>query len=328
VQGLFYNSTHAIFIKTKKQLSAVFKYIREFYNKEFNPWYFLLILLLLGAIIYLNYWHLLERRYAAAGKTRWSNFLGYYLLYFIPFATAFLLQLLFFKDCTYYYKLWFWIILLLAPAFFSFRVNFNFHEDIINKIWTGDELQFWLRCINWVVRVFVVLIPVFIIWFIKDKNNQPFYGTRALDNIRPYLIMLLIMVPLLALASTQRDFLSMYPKAKFLTQLQVGHQKWRYVVYELCYGFDFISIEFFFRGFLILSLMKICGTHCIIPVACFYCAIHLGKPMGEAISSFWGGLLLGIVSYNTGSIWGGLIVHLGIAWFMEIGGWLGALFKK
>lgn len=309
-------------------MSAVFKYIREFYNKEFNPWYFLLILVLLGGVIYLNYWHFLERRYAAAGKTRWSNFLGYYLLYFIPFATAFLLQLLFFKDCTYYYKLWFWVILLLAPAIFAFRVNFNFHEDLISKIWTGDELQFWLRCINWIVRVFVVLIPIFIIWFIKDKSNQPFYGTRALDNIRPYLIMLLIMVPLLALASTQRDFLSMYPKAKILTQLQVGHQKWRYVVYELCYGFDFISIEFFFRGFLILSLMKICGTHCIIPVACFYCAIHLGKPMGEAISSFWGGLLLGIVSFNTGSVWGGLIVHLGIAWFMEIGGWLGALFKK
>lgn len=309
-------------------MSAVFKYIREFYHKEFNLWYFLLILLLLGTVIYLNYWHFLERRYAAGGKTRWSNFLGYYLLYLIPFATAFFLQLLFLKDCTYCYNRWFWIILLLAPAFFSFRVNFDLQENIINKIWTGDELQFWLRCINWIVRVFVVLIPVFIIWMIKDKSNQLFYGTKALDNIRPYLIMLLIMIPLLALASTQRDFLSMYPKAKFLTQLQMGHQKWRYIVYELCYGFDFVSIEFFFRGFLILSLMKICGTHCIIPVACFYCIIHLGKPMGEAISSFWGGMLLGIVSYNTGSIWGGLIVHLGIAWFMEIGGWLGALLKK
>ena len=309
-------------------MSAVFKYIREFYHKEFNLGYFLLILLLLGTVIYLNYWHFLERRYAAGGKTKWSNFLGYYLLYLIPFATAFLLQLFFFKDCTYYYNRWFWIILLLAPAFFSFRVNFDFHENIINKIWTGDELQFWLHCINWIVRVFVVLVPVFIIWMIKDKSNQPFYGTKALDNIRPYLIMLLIMIPLLALASSQRDFLSMYPKAKFLTQLQMGHQKWRYIVYELCYGFDFVSIEFFFRGFLILSLLKICGTHCIIPVACFYCTIHFGKPMGEAISSFWGGMLLGIISYNTGSIWGGLIVHLGIAWFMEIGGWLGALLKK
>jgi hypothetical protein len=309
-------------------LGTVFKYIRDFYQKEFNPWYFLLILLLLGTVIYLNYWHFLERRYAASGKTRWSNFAGYYLLYFIPFATAFLLQLLFYRHCNYYKNHWFWIILLLAPAFFSFRVNFNFHEVLLGKIWTGKELQFWLRCINWVIRVFVLLVPVYIIWLIKDKVNQPFYGSKALDSIRPYFIMLLIMIPLLALAATQRDFLNMYPKAKIIQQLQLGHQNWRYILYELCYGFDFISIEFFFRGFLILSLAKICGPHCIIPVACFYCTIHLGKPMAEAISSFWGGLLLGIVSYNTGSVWGGLLVHLGIAWLMEGFGWIATLFKK
>jgi membrane protease YdiL (CAAX protease family) len=309
-------------------LSSVFKYIREFYNKEFNLYYFLLILLLLGTVIYLNYWHSLENRFAAGGKTWSANFAGYWLLYFIPFATAFFLQLFFCKDCSYFKKYWFWIILFLAPAFFSFRVNFDFHHPAIKKIWSGDELQFWLRCFNWVIRVFVLLIPVFIIWLIKDKNNQHFYGTRVLDTIKPYLIMLLIMIPLLALASTQKDFLNMYPKAKFLTTLQIGHQKWRYVLYELCYGFDFVSIEFFFRGFLILSLVKICGPHCIIPVACFYCTIHLGKPMAEAISSFWGGILLGIISYNTGSIWGGLIIHLGIAWFMEVGGWLGALLKN
>jgi hypothetical protein len=309
-------------------LKQVVGYIKDFYDKKFNPYYFLLILLLVGIMIYFNYWHLLEHRYAAGGKTKWANFSGYYLLYFIPFAAAFFLQPIFFKDCGYFGKLWFWLILILAPAFFSFRVNFSLQEMIVNRIWSGDELQFWLPCINWVVRVFVLLIPVYIVWLIKDKNNQPFYGARALADIKPYLLMLLIMLPLLALASTQKDFLNMYPKAQFITELQAGHQKWRYVVYELCYGFDFVSIEFFFRGFLILSLLKICGQHCIIPVACFYCSIHLGKPMGEAISSFWGGLLLGIVSYNTGSIWGGLIVHLGIAWFMEIGGWLGALFRK
>ena len=105
-------------------------------------------------------------------------------------------------------------------------------------------------------------------------------------------------------------------------------EKWRYLAFELSYGFDFVSIEFFFRGFLILALLHICGQHCIIPVACFYCSIHFGKPMGEAISSFFGGVLLGIVSFNTRSIWGGLFVHLGIAWMMEIGGFLGSIFSK
>lgn len=309
-------------------MSPIFKYIKDFYSKEFNLVYLLLILLMLSLLIYLNYWHFLERRYAAGGRTRLQNFIGYYLLYFIPFAAAFALQLFFYKDCSYWRNSWFWIILLLAPAFFAFRVNFDFHEAVLNKIWSGDALRFWNKCLGWVIRVFVVLVPVFIIWFIKDKNNQSFYGTKALDDIKPYLWMLLIMLPLIALASTQGDFLNMYPKAKFLNELNISHKTGRYIIYEICYGFDFVSIEFFFRGFLILALAKICGTHCIIPVACFYCTIHFGKPMGEAISSFWGGMLLGIVSLNTGSIWGGLIVHLGIAWLMEFGGWVGWLFKK
>ena len=118
------------------------------------------------------------------------------------------------------------------------------------------------------------------------------------------------------------------PKQNLLVHLDLPSKKWYYLIFELCYGFDFISIEFFFRGFLILSLAKICGPHCIIPAACFYCTIHFGKPLGEAISSFWGGLLLGIISYNTKSIWGGLIVHLGIAWLMEAGSWIGLLFKN
>lgn len=307
-------------------MNSVFKYIKEFYHKEFNWLYFSLIIILLGTIIYLNYWHFLEPRYAAGGKTKIGRFIGYYLLYFIPFATAFFLQLIFFKNCTHFKNYWFWVILILAPAFFSFRINFDFQEKFILRFWNGYIQHFWTRCINWIVRVFILLIPVFIIWYIKDRKNQPFYGAKAAGSIKPYLIMLLFMIPLIALASTQKDFLQPYPKARYLNYLDYPFSWWHYIFYELCYGFDFISIEFFFRGFLILSLIKICGTRCIIPAACFYCAIHLGKPMGEAISSFWGGILLGIVSYNTGSIWGGLLVHLGIAWLMEVGGMIGHSF--
>ncbi len=311
-------------------MNQVFKYIKEFYQKEFNLLYFLLIIGMLAILIYFNYWHGLEKKYAAGGKTKLARLAGYYLLYLVPFATAFLLQLLFYKDCRYFSNAWFWIILLLAPAFFSFRVNFDFHKSWIFSNFKGADQDLYLYAINWIVRVFVLLIPVFIIWLIKDRTNQPFYGVRALDHLRPYLIMLLIMVPLIILASTQQDFLKVYPKAKLINHLPMEgiREKWRYVFFELSYGFDFVSIEFFFRGFLILALMHICGRHCIIPVACFYCAIHFGKPMGEAISSFFGGMLLGIISFNTGSVWGGLLVHLGIAWLMELGGFVGGMMYK
>ncbi|HEX2683291.1 MAG TPA: hypothetical protein VHL77_05140, partial [Ferruginibacter sp.] len=274
-------------------MPSILKYLRQFYYDEFKLGYFLVIICLLGICIYLNYWHDLEYRYVAGGETKARDFLGYYLLYLVPFAAAFFLQPLFFKNCSYFRNRWFWIILLLAPAFFSFRVNFDLHHTIIKKIWAGDEQEFWTKSLNWVVRVFVVMIPVFILWLVKDKHKQPFYGTKKMDNVKPYLLMLLVMVPLIALASTQNDFLAMYPKAKKMGLLNLSPKNLYYIIYELCYGFDFVSIELFFRGFLILSLAAICGKRCIIPVACFYCTIHFGKPMGEAISSFWGGLLLG-----------------------------------
>ena len=303
-----------------------FRYIGDYYRKEFNTLYFLLILLMTGFLIWLNYAQGLEVKYIA-GKTALRSIAGYYLLYLTPFAFAFFLQPLFYKDCSFFRNPWFWFILLLAPAFFALRVNFNLHQSLISDSLPANERSYWIYCSNWVVRVFVVLIPVCIVWLIKDRGDQPFYGSGPTRNIRSYLLLVLIMIPLITLASTQDDFLRMYPRAKMIGQLNVSSGAGRYALFELCYGFDFISIEFFFRGFLILSLWKICGEHCIIPMACFYCTIHFGKPMGEAISSFWGGLLLGIVSYNTRSIWGGLVVHLGIAWCMEIGGWLGSFIK-
>ncbi|MEI7472394.1 MAG: CPBP family intramembrane glutamic endopeptidase [Chitinophagaceae bacterium] len=309
-------------------MNTIFKYISDYYNRTFHPVYFCLILLLIGSLIYLNYWHGLELNYILSGDTWIKRFTGYYLLYCTPLAIGFVLQLFFYKDCSYFKNRWFWVILFISPAIFSLRVNFDLHEYYITQLWSGDEQVFWTRCLNWIVRVLVLLVLIFFIWFIKDKKNQPFYGIKALGPARPYWLMLCLMAPMIVLASTQPDFLAMYPKAQFINALRFSQESWRWVVYEICYGFDFVSIEFFFRGFLILALLNICGKQCIVPVACFYCTIHFGKPLGEAISSFWGGLLLGIVSFNTRSIWGGLMVHLGIAWMMEVGGWLGALLKK
>ena len=137
--------------------------------------------------------------------------------------------------------------------------------------------------------------------------------------------MLLMMVPLIATASTQADFLATYPKIKLIEGLtnDGGLHWWHKLLFELSYGSDFITIELFFRGFLVLAFIKFAGKEAILPMACFYCTIHFGKPLGECISSYFGGILLGIVVFNTRSILGGLLVHLGIAWMMELGGYIG-----
>ncbi len=95
---------------------------------------------------------------------------------------------------------------------------------------------------------------------------------------------------------------------------------WPYkLLYELSYGIDFLTIEVFFRGFLILAFARYAGKEAILPMAAFYCCIHFGKPLCECITSYFGGIDIrcGGVDH-TRSIWGGLIVHLGIAWLMEL----------
>ena len=76
-----------------------------------------------------------------------------------------------------------------------------------------------------------------------------------------------------------------------------------------------------------LAFAHFVGKDAILPMAAFYCVIHFGKPLPECISSYFGGLLLGILVYKTHTIIGGLIVHLGIAWLMEAGGTVGNSFK-
>ena len=293
-------------------LSDILQYIRSYYYSEFRCWYFVAIGVMLSAIIYVNYFHPFP-----APKNFLHNFLSDYCLYFFPFAAAYLLQNMFFPKQNYFKNKWFWWLLLLAPAFFAFRVNFNFHQVITEKITQADLQQYWLSVSKRLLRVFVLLFPVCIIWWIKDRDKEPFYGNSPIKNVRPYFVLLAFMLPLIILASYQPAFIKKYPVVLGLEGLDIPYKKMAYIFYEACYALDFIGIEFFFRGFLILAFTRICGKHAIAPAACFYCCIHLNKPMPEAISSFFGALLLGIISYNTKSIWGGVIIHIGIAWLME-----------
>ena len=224
---------------------------------------------MLCLVIYFNYFHSLER-ITGATKLRINWFVFYYLLFFVPFALAYFLQPLFYKGNRFFKNKWFWIILFIAPAIFSFRVNFTFHHPLVQQIWNGDEQLFWLHCTRWLVGLLAVILPVYIIWKIKDSMEMPFYGIRKIDNTKPYLIMILCMIPFIVLAALQADFLKMYPRAKIIDGWEL-HPKVIYIlIHEVLYSLDFITIEIFFRGFLVISLVNICGRQCIVPAACFY----------------------------------------------------------
>lgn len=216
-----------------------------------------------------------------------------------------------------------WLCILLAPLMFAIKVTMNTQVDFQNgAAWD----YYWNHIIYWPLRMLVLLMMLAIFYLMFHRNENHLYGLNGRQrNMKPYILMLLFMVPLIMAASTQPDFLNVYPKLRQVIPLPgEAEPDWFYkLLFELSYGSDFFSIEIFFRGFLVIGLAKWIGKDAILPMACFYCSIHFGKPLGECISSFFGGMLLGIISYHTRSIYGGLVVHLGIAWLMEIGGGIG-----
>lgn len=208
---------------------------------------------------------------------------------------------------------------------FAWKMVYHVHFDVTNN---GVLNGYWNSIIYYSFKLIVVAIALWLVWK-YEKEPANFYGLTIKDfNTKPYLLMLLFMIPLIALASTQHDFLQQYPRFQSIAFLKESNTGWYKILYELSYGTDFLTIELFFRGFLVLGFIKYAGKDAIIPMALFYCTIHFGKPLGECISSFFGGLILGAVIYNNRSIFGGLMVHLGIAWLMELGGYLGGLYFK
>jgi len=145
------------------------------------------------------------------------------------------------------------------------------------------------------------------------------YWVHKKTRLYPYLLMLLLMTPLVAGAAASTSFSDMYPRVKELGWQGYSASNWlHYALFELCYLVDFLSIEFFFRGYMIATLSRFLGVQALLPVAFFYFSIHLGKPMAEATGSFFGALVLGSVALQTKSVWGGWIVHAGIALLMEL----------
>ncbi len=176
-----------------------------------------------------------------------------------------------------------------------------------------------------VCSLFIMLVPLLLFHRFGEKKHHFYYGLapKTLDY-KPYLMMLAIMLPLIAIASFNPGFLRQYPMFKATdAYLWFGVPEWfTTALYELVYGLDFITVEFLFRGFMVIGMSSILGRSAILPMAAAYCFIHFGKPPGEAISSIVGGTILGIIALETKSIWGGIMVHIGIAWMMELAAFL------
>jgi len=180
--------------------------------------------------------------------------------------------------------------------------------------------RFVYTCIANIISLFSIILPLTILYSLTQSFRPGFYGLNPKEsNLKPYVALLLLMIPLVfCSAFFDSNFLSYYPSYNTRAAEATGlSQPLTVLIYELCYGFDFFSVELFFRGFMVVGLSRYLGKNAILPMVACYAFLHFGKPMWETIGSVFGGFGLGVLAYESKNIYGGLIVHLGVAWGME-----------
>jgi membrane protease YdiL (CAAX protease family) len=129
-----------------------------------------------------------------------------------------------------------------------------------------------------------------------------------------YLIFVAFMVPLVWIFSAERHFLATYPFYRVISHAEVTGDLWRW---EIAYAFQFVALEFFFRGFILHGLKYRFGVYAVFAMTVPYCMIHFQKPLPECFASIVAGVALGFMSLKTRSIWLGAALHISVAWGMD-----------
>lgn len=160
-----------------------------------------------------------------------------------------------------------------------------------------------------------VIIPMAVIVLLPGERLRDYHvSLRGFSrHLWIYLMLFLAFVPALIAASKAASFRHTYPFYRLANRSYFDLWAW-----EALYAAQFVSLEFFFRGFLLQGLRRALGANAIFVMIVPYCMIHYGKPLPETIGAILAGVLLGTLAMRTRSIWGGALIHIGVATTMDI----------
>ncbi len=310
-------------------MKKVISYLKE-YQKEHFDWKMYTVILVFTAIcIALNYRYDFEDSVIDSYHGRPIKWVWMFLFHGTPFFIVCLILYAFGKRRDWLKSKSYWLKFIIGFGLLSLDRSF-YGFSFLSEILHPREFPFIARCVSWASSLILVVIPMLIIYPLLEKDaNKNWYGLSLQKfDPKPYLILLGISAIFLGLGSFLSDISSFYPRyagsgaSLFLKENPSISEGWLVGLFELSYGSNFISVELIFRGFLIFAFTRTLGGYAVLAMVVTYAFLHFGKPMGETISSIFGGYVLGIISYNSRNIWGGIFIHLGVAWLMELFGWL------
>jgi membrane protease YdiL (CAAX protease family) len=187
----------------------------------------------------------------------------------------------------------------------------HFKPDKGDMYWELKGFAWWA---GW--RVFgYVVIPSLVLLVtpgerIRDQHVSP---KGFFKHLWIYVVLFLCVLPAVLFASTTPSFRHTYPFYRLANRSASDLWMW-----EALYAAQFVSLEFFFRGFILNGLRRACGSNAIFIMIVPYCMIHFQKPMPETLGAIGAGLILGTLAMRTRSIWGGVLIHIGVAMTMDV----------
>ncbi|MDR0830957.1 MAG: hypothetical protein LBN95_12750 [Prevotellaceae bacterium] len=306
-------------------ISSLFNELKSFVKNDFNIAAYLYTFVFICVIIFLNYhfgfYSKVINPTFFTGKSQIAFFLLYSFVYFAAAIPTLCLRKEFavLKQSKFYFKALFFI------ALYSISIGFFSYSKWRMPYFTQDEQFFLLRLFSNLKGCFLIMLPLAVFKIFFDKKINGIYGlANNAKHLKIYLLAVGVMLPFLIATSFTPDFLSAYPQFKPWFYDEVFGMKAAVFtpIFEVFYAIDFINTELFFRGARVIGMTASLGPRAVLPMVAFYVAIHFGKPIGETISSMFGGYILGILAYQTKHIWGGVTAHIGVALTMEIMGFL------
>jgi hypothetical protein len=307
-------------------MKKLWKFIKLHLKEDFSAPVYGSVSLLLVVLLALNYTLDFEDSYLDTLDS-YRKFPAYFSFYALTYYCVLALIWFFNKKAIPWKNPKFHLMCLVGLLVLSLDASLPFVPSLLSEV-DGRAYRWAYKVTVNAISLLTVLSPLALYYrFVEDRKSQ-FYGLGQTDfDAKPYLLMLLIMLPILLIATTNASFLKQYPMYKSSpAHLYLGVPEWATALtYEFAYGLDFITVELLFRGFFVIGMAQFLGRKSVIAMAVIYCLLHFGKPAGEAISSIFGGYILAIFAYETRSIWGGILVHVGIAWLMELVSYLAKL---
>jgi hypothetical protein len=181
---------------------------------------------------------------------------------------------------------------------------------------THDDERLW-RKLGWAWGVsFIYIVPglmwgAVLGWRPADLGFR-FHG--VLRHAPIYAGALAVVLPFVAAVSFERSFQQTYPMCK-----AAGDSLGRLVAWELSYAWQFVGVEFLFRGLFLFGTARYVGgwaaVGAMVPP---YLMLHFQKPAPEALGSVIAGLAMGFLALRSRSIVLGVALHVAVAWSMDL----------